>query len=132
MSANMRERAVKQYLSQFIDEETETLINQVNFDLFYGPSGLDDDYPGYQTAMDTLSRIFDEVPTVLFIEVSSEYVTDKEPEPCVPCLECDGDGEPCEYCDGEGWTEESLEDWSQLDRRQALAMVVGSELANSL
>jgi len=122
-----------------LEPEIRRLIVQANWDLFYGPGcpDADDDrsaYPGFETAMDQITRALDDVPSVLYVNTDAECWTETAPETVETCWECNGEtpDEPCAVCRGDGVIETSYPDTYQVDRSTLVRALLGSELAGSL
>jgi hypothetical protein len=107
-----RERAIVAFVE--LDEETLKLIRQANFDLYYGPSGNDDDFPGFVTACRRIAEALSDVGD-LYVDEQSECVSDVEPN------WCDG-------CDDEECTGSDPGTWYRYERRDVIRAIVGREL----
>lgn len=107
-----REQSIRAFVQ--LDAATERLISSANFDLYNGPTGADDDYPGFVKACRQIRAMLADVDD-LYVDEQSGEVFDTEP------LFCDG-------CDDENCTGEDFGDWYHYERRDVLAILVGKEL----
>jgi hypothetical protein len=132
------DRALKAWAKEFratLDESVRNLIAQANFDLYYGPSGTDEEYPGFETATKTIKEGLAGIPSTLYIDADSETWSDTEPqsEQCEACLGHGvdvkvGSGSQCSECMGQG-TFDPAGEWYHLERKDLLTAIVGRELA---
>ena len=111
------EQAVDDYLKNLpIPDNIKNLINQANWDLYYGPIQDDPAYPGYISACAQISDALDEVGLYdIYVEDWSGCVLTSLPEPYE-----DEDGEIIEP------------DYSEIyliNRRELKQRLLGSELA---
>lgn len=61
-----------------LTEEMRTLINQANFDLWYGPCA-EDGYPGFETACKWIRDALANVPSQLYLDPDCDDWTETEP-----------------------------------------------------
>ena len=135
----------KEYKEKNLSSEVCVLINQANYDLWYGPPiRAEGGYPGFERAVDCIRDALSEIPRTLYIDVCIHEIVQVEPIPEV-CEVCNGTGtiedtvlvpgSGCEYenwitkcdtCKGSGVGFEP-EYWV-LDRDQILKAFVGKEL----
>ena len=92
------------------------MISMANFDLYYGPSGISKDYPGFTKAIDYIADALDNVSDI-YVNIDTGEVLESEPEAWF-------DEEMNE------WVEPYWEGWYEVDRKQVLEMLVGKELAS--
>ena len=71
------------YQKSILPVNVKRLIAQANFDLYYGPSGNDDDYPGFSIAVRAISDWAEDVPNVS-IEVNFNEETGESSYEDVP------------------------------------------------
>lgn len=134
MGGKAYERTLKAWVKEFrenLDRPMRELIGQANFDLYYGPTGTDEGYPGFETAVKRIKAVCADVPSTLYVDADAEGWSESEPEP-EKCAACDGKGEdaycnPCSECNGQGHFEPGG-DWYRLDRKDLLTAIVGREL----
>lgn len=121
-------RAVRDHVMPLLDDATKKLIGQATFDLHYGPSGDDSDYPGFVTACKRIARALDDVPRRLFVD-DQDCVCETEPK-AEQCEACSGVGlyddetTPCADCNGKGYFEPTP--YVEVD---VAPIIVGRELA---
>ena len=118
-----------QWAAENLDADTERLITQATYDLYFGPIGDDDEdappYPGFETACDRIKLALRDLPSTLYLFDDWEDWSETEPE-AHTCEECKGDGGPCDFCvDGSV----DPEPYYALDRSEVVRIVVGKELA---
>lgn len=117
----------KNWFNEKFSDETRRLVFFAQQDLYNGPSGLDENYPGFETACQKIREELSHVPSALWIDIYSETVSEVEPEWCnhesgheveqddvVKAIECDG---------------HSPNDWQLIERAQIIRTIVGKELA---
>lgn len=143
----LKEWATKWKLENLSDK-VRTLINQTNFDLYYGPINdgavgdpAEEDeslkkYPGFSEACDIITKALKDLPSELYLDVDTGEVLEREPEG-EECEDCGGDGKitndegetiTCDGCNGQGGFE-ACDDWSHVERREIRNAVVGKELS---
>jgi hypothetical protein len=128
----------QEWKQEHLSEDVKKLIAQANFDLWYGSSGLEgedeeDPYPGFTTATETISDALEDMPSSLYIDEQSDYVSDSEPEGD-KCEGCEGMGtyddeeeSKCLDCNGTGYIEP--EPYYLVERSDIRAALLGKELA---
>jgi hypothetical protein len=96
-----------------LEPNVKRLVDQANFDLYNGPSGNDDDFPGFTTATRTIADALDDLPSVLYVDLGCEGWQDVEPT-------WDHDAGVFE------------EDYCRVERHDLIGALVGRELAEYL
>jgi hypothetical protein len=107
--------AIRNYVFQQLPEEIIRRVGQLNRNLYVGPSGDEDDFPGFETGLEEVKAAIDDIGE-LWIE--DGFVTDSEPKP----VQDEETGE---------WFEVSDEIY-HYSRRDVLRAAFGSELAQYL
>jgi hypothetical protein len=74
------DQLVAKHFHSKLDPDTLKLIGQVNFDLHTGPSGNDEDYPGWESAIRTLSRELRGELSEVWVDTDADYVLEDEPQ----------------------------------------------------
>jgi hypothetical protein len=130
---------IKKWKDENLSLETQKLISQANFDLYYGPDTCGDEeesYPGFTTAckMITEALYMAELPSEIYIDTDSGEVLETEPS-VEKCESCDGNGrtiededEICLDCHGLGSLEPSG-DWWYVDQNEMRSALLGKELS---
>lgn len=135
----------KDFQEKNVTADIQRLINQANFDLYYGPieantdevSDTDDwsGYPGFTTACKRISEAVS-VPSVLYIDCETETYQTDEPETQEMCVGCEGNGTyttedhetfKCDSCDGRG-SFDCAGDWWKVETRDLKTIIFGKEL----
>lgn len=143
----------KQWKEEHLTPEVRKLISQANFDLWHGPvkngaygdpaEGDEewDSYPGFVKACDAIKDSLKELPSDIYLDVDSGFVSESEPEP-EKCQTCDGEGsvgdddptheqvrkDKCTDCNGIG-SFEPAGDWWHAETSQIRIAIVGKELS---
>jgi hypothetical protein len=144
----------KKWKEENLTDEVRKLINQANFDLYYGPINdgaigdpAEDDeelkkYPGFSKAVAIIIKALDDLPSDLYLETETGFVSESEPQP-EKCQTCDGEGtvgdddpthrqvreDRCTDCDGRGCFD-TTGDWWHVERRDILIAILGKELSS--
>lgn len=108
------------------------LIGAANFDLYYGPSVPDEEYPGFVEAVDLIDNQLSEVEEIWF-DLHTEEVFTSEPGMTYECTECNGgDDSDCD-CGGRGYEDRFMSgDLFYVDRAEVFRILLGRELASYL
>ncbi len=118
-----------------LSPETRQLIAEAQFDLLFGPNGLDDiegNWPGFGTALFLISEALEAVPSVLYIDTMIGCWSETEPEPTA-CDACHGEvpenenDYQCPVCLGNAEVVCSG-DYVKVERRQLISAIVGKEM----
>jgi hypothetical protein len=124
----------QEWKQEHLSEDIKQLISQANMDLWHGPFwGEEDAYPGFVPACKEISQALEDMPSSLYIDEQSDYVSDSEPEGD-KCDGCSGEGtyddeeeSKCLDCNGTGYIEP--EPYYLVERADIRAALVGKELA---
>ena len=128
----------KKWKEENLSKEIRRLLNQTYFDLYQGPTGNSEDYPGFTTAIKNIRSALDDVPGNLYIDTDTDEILDSEPK-WEKCIKCNGSGEApndfehaeggkCPECDGQcGFP--PFGDWWHIEREDILKALVGDQLA---
>ena len=121
---------VREYLIEKYDTspdgKLQKLINALWFELMYGPLPVADVreeigafYPGWFLGCSILQEFLDEMPRTLWIDLEGDdYISETGPEQFSKCEACNGAG--CDDCDQEGYFENYMEGWWEINVRDAL------------
>jgi len=121
--------AVREHLIETYDTspdgKLQKLINALWFNLMYGPYPLGDVqweigafYPGWSLGCSIVQEFLDKMPKTLWVDLDSVYISETEPEQYSKCEACNGAG--CDDCNQDGFFENYMEGWWEVDVREAL------------
>lgn len=73
--------AVEDHLRELLDPATRALIGRARHDLYQGPTGAAEDYPGWEPALAQIRAAVQQLPSTVYYQTWSGFVYDQQPPP---------------------------------------------------
>lgn len=142
MSSKEQAKEIRAFYGQAM-AEIQSLVSAATEDLYNGPSGVDEDYPGFATACRAIRDWCDENVSTLYV-TECDGVFDREPTLDDECETCENSGYVWpEDEHGQTWMSDCPNDecnafgqfdpqYSEVEPREIIKILFGAQLAQYL